>query len=189
MPADQTTLDVETGAIEKDELSTPPWLADRVQDFFRGPVDLDPATNQYSYIRARIEWTKGFNGLAQDWSVARSLFMNPPYSNPMPFIGKAVEWARLPNTTGLLLVKRDHSTRWWALAMTQAWAIADLHKRPVHHYKGEPMPAGGKFPSSIIAIGSKSQRQRFAKVFGTAAYIMTMYYGTEDSASSASRVE
>lgn len=40
-------------------------------------------------------------------------FLNPPYSNPFPFIKKAYELAK--HITVVCLVKCDPSTRWWAI--------------------------------------------------------------------------
>lgn len=42
-----------------------------------------------------------------------SAYMNPPYSNPKPFIEKAWELARKIKV--VCLVKVDPSTRWWAV--------------------------------------------------------------------------
>ncbi len=43
----------------------------------------------------------------------QSCFMNPPYSNPLPFISKAYEDSK--HSKIVCLIKVDTSTRWWAV--------------------------------------------------------------------------
>jgi hypothetical protein len=49
--------------------------------------------------------------LGRDWIRDGIAFMNPPYSNPLPFIKKAWEDARFCRIVAL--VKVDPSTKWW----------------------------------------------------------------------------
>ena len=65
---------------ESNEFYTPKWLVDGALHVFGGPPDLDPASsviaNQLSGAK-RIH-TAEDNGLWQDWSWAKSIFLNPP---------------------------------------------------------------------------------------------------------------
>lgn len=45
-----------------------------------------------------------------------SVFVNPPYSNPMPWIQKAIE-AQADGLTVVMLLNADPSVGWWAEAM------------------------------------------------------------------------
>ena len=48
--------------------------------------------------------------------VGSSVFVNPPYSNPMPWIQKAIE-AQADGLTVVMLLNADPSVGWWAEAM------------------------------------------------------------------------
>lgn len=95
-------------------------------------VDLDPATNVRSKVRARrhIVWTNdpsashhliphinaGWHmgdGLKADWT--GSIFLNGPYSDMLPWCQKANrEWGAGNLTSAFFLVKLDPTTKWWS---------------------------------------------------------------------------
>ena len=54
-----------------------------------------------------------FDGLLEDWRV--NTFINPPYSNPKPWVKKAIRDNRAYGSTIVLLVKMDSSTEWFKL--------------------------------------------------------------------------
>lgn len=91
-------------------------------------VDLDPATNIRSLIKAKrhIIWEgdderwkaasrRGFvigDGLKIEWN--GSIFLNGPYSDMLPWCHKAnEEWGAGRLTAAIFLVKLDPTTRWW----------------------------------------------------------------------------
>lgn len=57
-----------------------------------------------------------------DWLGVKSSFMNPPYSNPRPFIQKAWEDSRYCKI--VCLVKCDPSTKWWATFWDYDYCVA-----------------------------------------------------------------
>jgi len=72
-------------------------------------VDLDPCSNSRSTIRARrsVSLETGGNGLLLSWREL-SVFVNPPYSDVLPWALKAWEAASF-----CFLVNVDPSTKWW----------------------------------------------------------------------------
>lgn len=71
------------GRTNKDQKSvhwcTPPKYADAVMRFFNNVIDLDPCSNPYSLIRARVCLSLPDNdGLKHEWAY-RHIFVNPPY--------------------------------------------------------------------------------------------------------------
>ncbi len=52
------------------------------------------------------------DGLEQAWGW--STFVNPPYSNPLPWVKKAIEEAELGKTI-VMLLRHDSSTEWYRL--------------------------------------------------------------------------
>ena len=93
-----------------DSACTPRWLTDLLPE-----VDLDPCSNPRSTVRAGTAYSleSGDDGLFLPWR--GKVFINPPYSKPMPWIGRAIGqlvegWI----DEAIFLVKCDPSTRWWA---------------------------------------------------------------------------
>lgn len=102
-------------------------------------VDLDPATNPRSKVKARrnivwthdpagavilgepgrakneLHWDFG-DGLAIPWN--GSVFLNGPYSDMLPWTTKAnEEWGAGRLKEAIFLVKLDPTTRWWRQLM------------------------------------------------------------------------
>jgi len=84
------------------------------------------------------------DGLALEWPNL-PVFINPPYSNPLPWVVKAIHHS---NTVALLL-KHDSSTRWFKL-LHEAGAHFLLVNGRLSHQTGRP----ASFPS-VLAILSR----------------------------------
>ncbi len=92
-----------------DSMCTPKWLADKLPI-----VDIDPASNPRSHIRARWSYSleKKLDGRKLPWRGAA--FLNHPYSNPMPWMLKLnYELSIGRCTSAIVLAKLDCSTEWW----------------------------------------------------------------------------
>src|SRR3990167_4207438 len=58
---------------------TPENYVRAVKKFFGGEIDLDPCSNQYSIVRAHVEYILPRNdGLKDSWGFRR-IYVNPPY--------------------------------------------------------------------------------------------------------------
>lgn len=82
-----------------DEYVTPDWIKNGLFPDWHDPCPL----------------SKGLvkcDGLRSDW-VGAKIFVNPPYSQPLPWIEKAIAEFRKGKTV-VLLLKHDSSTVWWA---------------------------------------------------------------------------
>jgi hypothetical protein len=149
-----------------DSWCTPKWLADLL-----GRFDLDPCSNERSHVQAdvmlQLEPTiapentgsvlddmaalgkylkrRQGDGLAHEWGRS-STFVNPPYSNPLP-------WAlKLRDHEGpwCALLKLDPSTRWWAALMDASPTVAPFRKRiKFEGAPGEPTMTAN-FPSVLV---------------------------------------
>ncbi len=111
---------------ESDTWETPEWLFDELNAEFNFDIDLC-ATKENSkcdiwykdylndvqiekvYLSPRVATMKEYQEIGNANYVC---FMNPPYSNPKPFIEKA--WEDSKYCKIVCLVKCDPSTRWWA---------------------------------------------------------------------------
>ena len=87
-----------------DDWATPPALVEGWAREFGRPFDLDPCAADAT-AKADLYYTKEENGLAQPWSRGGGhIFVNPPYSDPEPWIRKAIaEWLEHDAVTRLLL--------------------------------------------------------------------------------------
>lgn len=97
-----------------DSWSTPSWLFDQLNRLY-GPFDLDVAASSEN-AKCRLFFTEKTNGLSLPW-VTREIdpgkaWMNCPYSNPSPWIEKALHETKYGVTTGALL-PIDPSTKWY----------------------------------------------------------------------------
>lgn len=54
-----------------------------------------------------------------------SLFVNPPYSNPLPFVMRAAELKELGYLV-VMLLPSDKTTKWFNLAVKQATEVVDI---------------------------------------------------------------
>ena len=85
-----------------------------------------------------------FDGLGSDWK--DKTFINPPYSNPLPWIEQAISENKKGKTIALLL-KVDTSTKWFALLQNNGAHFLWINGR-LKYNTGKPAP----FPSMIAIL-------------------------------------
>jgi phage N-6-adenine-methyltransferase len=79
-----------------------------------GAIDLDPASNlvAQAVVGAGTYYTKDDDGLAQPW--AGRVWINPPYSNPRPWVERLVDQYEAGAVeAGLILVNNATDTAWF----------------------------------------------------------------------------
>ena len=58
---------------------TPPKYVNAIMDFWNGEIELDPCSNEYSIVNAKVEYVLPHaDGLKEEWN-ARTIYVNPPY--------------------------------------------------------------------------------------------------------------
>src|SRR5688572_7934030 len=95
-----------------DEAYSPAWLVDAARTVL-GAIDLDPASCAWAQtvVRAAEWYGEQHNGLAQPWH--GRMWLNPPFSDSLPWVRKAVQYWRAGNVSAaLLLVRGDPSTEY-----------------------------------------------------------------------------
>lgn len=99
----------------RDQTSTVPWLFAALDDEFDFSIDL--AATKLS-AKCGVYFTPETDSLKQDWRASvpplssASGWLNPPYSNILPWIEKAQQEQKLGFTT-CFLVFSDSSSKWW----------------------------------------------------------------------------
>jgi len=67
-----------TASLSKD-WCTPPKYVNSIREFFDGTIALDPCSNQYSIVRASVEYSlPKTDGLVASWDFP-TIYVNPPY--------------------------------------------------------------------------------------------------------------
>ncbi len=107
-----------------DDRCTPPDVIGALLAFWPYGIDLDPCSNPWSQIPATNQLDKAHDSLAEPtWrslllagdveSMIRTIYCNPPYSDPRAFVRRC----RLAAEQGaevVALVRHDCTTEWWA---------------------------------------------------------------------------
>lgn len=58
---------------------TPKKYVDSIRDFFGGAIALDPCSNEYSIVKAQVEYClPDMDGLDESWDY-KTIYVNPPY--------------------------------------------------------------------------------------------------------------
>ena len=128
-----------------DELETPPWLFEQLDDVFN--FELDACASDENALCPKY-FTEEDSCLAHAW--VTPTWLNPPYSNPGPFLAKAItEVAR--GITTVALIKGDPSTKWWNLYVRDVATIKWIPRRLKHYLHDKPTPHTASFPS-VLAI-------------------------------------
>jgi hypothetical protein len=131
-----------------DHYTTPDWIK---KGMFAGWWDPCPLNKEYQ----AYDWKTGEykDGLLVEWK-ANKIYINPPYSKPLPWIERAILESKKGKTIALL-VKHDSSTKWWAM----------LHEAGAHFLPimGRLSFNGGDaapFPSVLVILASNANQEK-----------------------------
>ena len=122
-----------------DKWNTPDWLMKIFEGWF-DPCPDNPVSD----------------GLKIDWK--DKTYVNPPYSNPLPWVEKAIEESKKGKTI-VMLLKVDTSTRWFAKLNEAKAKIFWLNGRikfknqETKLQQSQWKPAG--FPSMLVVLAQK----------------------------------
>ena len=110
-------LDLKWDPNSTDVWFTPPYIFDALSIDF----DLDPAAppGGVPWVPAKNHYSEMGDGLSQPWE--GRVWLNPPYSNPQPWIERLVA-----HGDGVALIAADTSTGWWHHSATSADAFCFL---------------------------------------------------------------
>lgn len=156
-----------------DSWCTPPEIADPVEEFFDGPVDVDPCSNDRSVIRAVLALRSG--GLLLPWRLPGSdakgtVYENDPYSMAGIWTDKMLHelaWGRVTEIIRLSMMAT--SSMWWQrMCLMPARRPRILGLRRIAFLDPFAETAGQKrqvcrFEPALTYIGPRVKR--FDKVF------------------------
>lgn len=133
----------------RDDWETPQELFDKLNDEFH--FQLDPCATTLT-AKCQNFFTKEEDGLKQNWSKYKSIFMNPPYGKSISdWLKKANETTQMGATVVCLVPARTDTRWWWRYCQDDSDGV----KRTVRFIKGRLKFSGkgsAPFPSAIVIL-------------------------------------
>lgn len=112
-----------------DQFATDKWIMNVFDEWFDPcPLNPDPVVD----------------GLQIDWK--DKTYVNPPYSNPLPWVRKAIEEHRKGKRI-VMLLKHDSSTKWYQMLHEEGANFLMIQGR-LQHLHGDNAP----FPSVLVLL-------------------------------------
>jgi hypothetical protein len=119
--------------LSTDSYHTDAWILDLFEGWF------DPCPFNPGYKNG-----KDLDGLTISWG--EKTFCNPPYSNPLPWVKKAIRESREGKTV-VMLLKHDSSTKWYQ-CLHEAGARMMMIQGRLKHQTSKP----AAFPSLLVVL-------------------------------------
>jgi hypothetical protein len=144
-----------------------------------GGIDVDPATNDaaQAVVCATVAFTLETDGLAHEWP--GRVFLNPPYSDPAPFVAHLLAELDAGRTTeAIVLVNARTSSVWWASLAARAGGRCDVRGRVRFWRPSRPEGSAGRMGSVFFYVGGNVSR--FVEVFRSIGTVTATRYGTCD---------
>lgn len=133
-----------------DNWCSPLWFTEMLP-----PVDLDPCSNERSTVKARRTlMAMGTDPWRNYIAPGGSVYWNCPYSNPLPWCERAVEFTVEHGGESVGLLKLDPTTKWWAALARGGAGFYPLRKRMT--FAPGPGLTGGctaNFASVVVHLG------------------------------------
>ena len=151
---------------------TPPKYVNAIRGFFGGDIALDPCSNEYSIVKAIVEYRLPHSdGLTKPWD-ASTVFVNPPYGRDKERGTGIRDWLRQCSETHsqygtevLVLVPVATNTRPWKdFVFGAAEAVTFLYDTRLRFLENGK-DAGKGAPMSCAMIYWGSRYERFEKMF------------------------
>ncbi len=151
---------------------TPPKYVDAIREFFGGEIALDPCSNEYSVVGARVEYRlPNSDGLALPWN-ANTVFVNPPYGRDRIRGTSILDWLRKCNDTNfefhaevLALVPVAPNTRHWKdFVFGSADGVVFLYDTRLR-FLVKGMASGKGAPMACAMVYWGSEYDRFERLF------------------------
>ncbi|QDH45797.1 DNA N-6-adenine-methyltransferase [Pantoea phage vB_PagM_PSKM] len=107
-----------TPDVARDAWQTPKWLFNHFAQM-AGGFDIDAAANEHNALCESF-FSEADNALSFDWDAGKKYWVNPPYSNILPWVEHVVVQGERPGSVAYMLLPDDVSTLWFRTAMDNA---------------------------------------------------------------------
>lgn len=118
----QKDLNINDSENRSDEMYTPLYILDWARLAMKiDQFDCDPATPLDNPTGAKVYYTLENSGLAEKNDWIGNVFMNPPFSNQLPFVQKLLSQLKKGNVKQcVFLTKSDFRPKWAKLLLNHA---------------------------------------------------------------------
>lgn len=149
---------------DRDEYYTPDYILEPARKVL-GRIDVDPASclAANEVTRALTYYDKESNGLLHPWR--GNAWLNPPYSNPLPWIEKLFAEYEGGRLTAALVLTNTVNTPQWARLLWQSEGIVCLLNRRVKFWRADQYEGKGFDRDQMIFYIGKDHA-KFRSVFG-----------------------
>jgi hypothetical protein len=151
---------------------TPLKYVDAVRDFFGGEITLDPCSNTYSIVDARVEFSlPDVDGLIEEWDYSR-IYVNPPYGADRErgttiknWLAKCAISCKKYDAEVLALVPVATNTRHWKQSVFgEAKAVSFLYDTRLKFLEnGEDTGKGAPMACAMVYWGNNYEK--FFEIF------------------------
>jgi hypothetical protein len=148
---------------ENKDWCTPPNIVASVRRVFGGEIDLDPCSNSYSLVGARVSYRlPDQDGLVESWDFER-IYVNPPYGSDKSRGTRIAHWfariggaARRGSEVIALVPVATNTGHWKKQVYPLAGAVCFLYEPRVRFYiGGVEDPKGAPMSCAVIYWGSR----------------------------------
>jgi hypothetical protein len=157
---------------QSQDWGTPPKYVAAIREFFGGTIHLDPCSNRYSIVNARVEYSlPEHDGLRETWDYP-TIYVNPPYGSDRErqtsikhWLRKCEEANRLYQGEVIALVPVATNTgHWKKYVYGKATAICLLYDTRLR-FLVDGEDAGKGAPMSCALLYWGPNYERFFQVF------------------------
>lgn len=146
------------GQIDKDCYSTPQPITDLIWKVQKGGIDLDPCTHEKAQklIKARLYYYREHDGLGRDW--LGCVWMNPPYSNPVPWVDKLLGHMRDGDVPSASVLTNCDPSRPWYMKLKRAarWCADPPGRIQFWHPDSRAKTGVNRNSQTLFLIGEES---------------------------------
>lgn len=153
-----------------DDWFTPADIIERVTDLFGGRIDTDPASNRVAQrvVQASVWYEERDNGLEQPWY--GNVFLNPPYSNPAPWVARLIEEYQDGGITAAVVLVNNQTEADWFQDLFKV-ATPCFHDGRIHFWRPDREGKSGARQGQVIFYLGPDV-QAFRDHFGDLGMIM-----------------
>lgn len=160
---------------------TPKKYVDIVTSFFGNNIDLDPCSNQYSIVNAKVEYRlPEQDGLKESWNYP-TIYVNPPYGKDKERKTSIRDWLKKCAITNeqllseilLLVPVATNTSHWKQYVFPKANSICFLADTRLKFLEnGEDIGKGAPMACAMIYYGYYSVK--FEKCFSPYGYVVKL---------------
>lgn len=144
---------------QKDDYCTPADVLALVYAAI-GVPDLDPCSSAQSIVVSKRAFRNGEadrDGLLASWILARTVYMNPPYSNTLEWVNAFFRWfVTSARNEGVMLLSAESGLVWWQDLLLPRVDRMIFLPRVAFLANGKPI-TGARHNSVLIYMGHRRQ--------------------------------